>query len=187
VLSALIVVISTTAVAAPRGLLEGFLDDDGRPVGKQALQRRYRLVVFGYTSCPDVCPLTLVAVHHALAALAGDATAVDPVFVTVDPDRDSVQKIHDYVSAFDARIRGYRGTEQALDRLTTRLHVRYWREVLSVDAKDYSMSHTATLFLLTRNDRVLAKIEHTDNPTALSQAIVNAVRTADHRPNADDP
>jgi cytochrome oxidase Cu insertion factor (SCO1/SenC/PrrC family) len=74
-------------------LLEGFVDDLGRPVSDHLPGRPYRLVVFGYTSCPDVCPLTLVAVHRALVTLADEAAAVDP-------DRDSVQKIHDYVSAF---------------------------------------------------------------------------------------
>ena len=166
------------AEVARTGLLEGFVDDLGRPVNQRTLDRPYRLLVFGYTSCPDVCPLTLVAVHRALALLGERAAAIDPVFVTVDPDRDSVQKIHAYVTAFDPRIRGYRGDEQALDRLTQRMHVRYWREALSDDAKDYAMSHTATLFLLAHNEQVLDKIEHVANPAALTKAIVKAVQSA---------
>jgi protein SCO1/2 len=166
------------AAPSPPGMLSGFVDDLGRPVADQTLQKPYRLVVFGYTSCPDVCPLTLLAVHMALDRLAHQAAKVDPVFVTVDPDRDTVEQLHRYVSAFDDRIRGYRAGDEDLDRLTKFLHVRYWRESLSEDSKEYWMSHTATLFLLTRDGRVVARIDHVDNPRNLSKAIESAVNMA---------
>ena len=166
------------AVAPAGGMLAGLVDDRGSIVTPATLTKPYRLVVFGYTSCPDVCPLTLMAVHLALNKLAGSAARIDPVFVTVDADRDSEEKLHQYVTSFDDRIRGYRGSDEVLDRLTNQLHVRYWRESLSAESKDYSMSHTSTLFLLSRDDRVLARIDHQADPQALSKAIVKAVRAA---------
>jgi protein SCO1/2 len=166
------------AAAAPPGLLAGFVDDLGQPVTDQTLKKPYRLVVFGYTSCPDVCPLTLLAVHMALEHLAREAEKVDPVFVTVDPDRDTVDQLHRYVSAFDARIRGYRAGDEDLDRLTKLLHVRYWRESLSEGSTEYWMSHTATIFLLTGDEQVVARIDHVDNARDLSKAIEQAVHMA---------
>ena len=170
---------SAAATAAlPPPLLSGFVNDLGHPVSGEDRVLPYRLVIFGYTTCPDVCPLTLVAVHRALSALGQAAADVDPVFVTVDPDRDTVDRLHQYVTAFDPRIRGYRSSDEDLDRLTKKLHVRFWREALTPDATDYWMSHTSKLFLLTPDDRVRATIDHVDEPNRLAQAIADAVRAA---------
>jgi protein SCO1/2 len=168
----------SAAPAPTAGLLAGFVDDLGQPVSNQPSTQPLRLVVFGYTSCPDVCPLTLLAVHQALEKLAAEAAQVEPLFVTVDPDRDSVQQLHQYVSSFDPRIRALRGTDAALRTLTRRLHVQYWRESLYPNSKDYAMSHTATLFLLGPNQQVVARIPHSDQAGMLADAIVRAVRRA---------
>ncbi len=159
----------------------GFVDDLGQPVSTQSLHRRLRLVVFGYTSCPDVCPLTLLAVHQALEQLGSLAASIDPMFVTVDPDRDSEQRLHQYVSAFDARIRGYRAEDAELSQLAQSLHVRYWRESLYPDSPDYSMNHTSTVFVLGSGQRVLAKIPHADQADRLARAIVNAIRRVERK------
>jgi protein SCO1/2 len=160
--------------------LSGMIDDLGQPADRQTLHRPLRLLIFGYTTCPDVCPLTLLAVHQALSQLGPLADDVDPMFVTVDPDRDSQEKLHQYVESFDPRIRAYRGSDHSLEHLAQPLRVRYWREVLYPGSSDYSMSHTATLFLLNRNQQLLIPIEHTDAADSLASAIVRAVRRADH-------
>jgi protein SCO1 len=159
----------------------GFTDDLGRPVSVQTLHQPLRLVVFGYTSCPDVCPLTLLAVHQALEQLGPLAAGVDPMFVTVDPDRDTEQRLHQYVSAFDARIRGYRAADAELSQLTRDLQVRYWRETLYPDSPDYSMNHTSTLFVLSPEQKILARIPHIDQADRLAGAIVAAIRRVQHR------
>ncbi|HTY49469.1 MAG TPA: SCO family protein [Steroidobacteraceae bacterium] len=158
--------------------LSGFVDDLGHHVQGQYLQRPLRLVLFGYTSCPDVCPLTLAALHQALAGMGARASRIDPVFVTVDPDRDTVVRLHRYVSAFDPRIRGYRTDAAHLQQLAQQLQVRYWREATGPGPDDYGVDHTATLFLISRDGRILARIHHNPDPGVLSQAILNAVRAA---------
>ena len=176
--ASLVCLFSMGASGAPSAppLLSGFVNDLGHHVSDQDFVKPYRLVIFGYTTCPDVCPLTLVAVHRALATLGTAGADVDPVFVTVDPDRDTVDKLHQYVTAFDAQIRGYRSSDEDLDRLTKRLHVRFWREALTPDATDYWMSHTSKMFLIAADNRVLATIEHVDEPNKLALAIVAAVQ-----------
>ncbi len=164
-----------TSGAPAEGLLSGFVDDLGHEVDRRTLRRPLRLVFFGYTSCPDVCPLTLAAVHRALQTLGPIADRIDPVFVTVDPDRDTVTRLHSYVSAFDSRIRAYRADPRRLDTLTRALNVRYRREE-TPGSRDYSVSHTATMFVIDRDGRVLAQVYHYTDPTALSDEIVTAVR-----------
>lgn len=158
--------------------LTGFVDDLGRRIDDAAHARPLRLIVFGYTHCPDVCPLTLAGVHLALVELGARAELVDPVFVTVDPERDSVAVLHGYVSAFDSRIRGYRIDAALLQQFADTLRVRYWREATGPLPSDYGMSHTATLFLVRRDGRLAARIPHDADPRRLARAILSAVNSA---------
>lgn len=155
--------------------LRGFTNDLGQVIEADSPRGATTLMVFGYTSCPDVCPLTLVAVHQALAQLAKRGLSCDVAFVTVDPDRDTVPRLHDYVGAFDAKIRAYRGEEALLDRLTRSMKVRYWREKLYPDAPDYFMSHTPTLFLLSAQGRIMKRIEHSPDTIKLRAGIIDAI------------
>jgi len=174
------------AAAAPN-LFAGFTDDLGRPVLGQTAGKKYRLIEFGYTHCPDVCPLTLVAVRTALRTLGPLADRVEPVFVTVDPERDSVEVLHRHVSAFDPRIRAYRGDQKALDRLCTRLQLRYWREPDAPGSNGYGMSHSATLVLLRNDGIVPERIHYIEDPAVLAESIVSAVHSAESgaRPGGD--
>lgn len=174
------------AVAAPN-LFAGFIDDLGRPVLGQTAGKKYRLIEFGYTHCPDVCPLTLVAVRTALRALGPLADQVEAVFVTVDPERDSIEVLHRHVSAFDPRIRAYRGDQKALDRLCTRLQLRYWREPDGPGSNGYGMSHSATLVLLRSDGAVSERIHFSEDPAVLAESIVSAVNSAETgaRPGGD--
>jgi protein SCO1/2 len=160
---------------------QGFVDDRGSSLSAEAPSSSLTLLTFGYTSCPDVCPLTLQAVHQALVSLGPDADRLSVYFVTVDSERDDTARLHQYVGAFDDRIRALRGSDAALQSLTARLHVRYWRESLYPDSTDYVMSHTSTLFLLDPRHRVLARIPHEDRPDLLARAIVRAVRKVERR------
>jgi protein SCO1/2 len=167
------------AVAIPPDLFAGFIDDLGRPVTGRSPGKKYRLIELGYTHCPDVCPLTLVAVRTALRDLGPLADRLEPVFVTVDPDRDSVEVLRRHVSAFDSRIRAYRGDEKALDRVCERLHLQYWRETNPPGVSGYGMSHSAIVVLLRDDGRVPARIHFDEDPRVLARSIVSAVKDAE--------
>lgn len=173
---AAMLLLTAASVAADDGgsrdnSLVGFINDLGQPIGSDTLRRPLRLVVFGYTSCPDVCPTTLMAIHETLVKLGTDADGVDPMFVTVDPDRDSVKRLHQYVSVFDSRIRGYRAAPVRLDRFASRLNIRYWFEPNDRDPKNYGVSHTATLILLTRDGHIAARFAQQFDSGDLAKAI----------------
>jgi protein SCO1/2 len=137
---------------------------------------RFRLVAFGYTACPDVCPTTLLSIHRALHALGTDAERVAPIFISVDPERDTPERLKTYLAAFDPRIHGLVGSSAAIEKLTHAFRVRYNKHFLSGTTGDYSMDHTAILYLLDPQWRVVAAIPENIESTRLTQKIVVAVR-----------
>lgn len=104
-------------------------DTSGQTVTAQDLRGGYSLVFFGYTHCPDVCPMTLRNMSQALDAVAesqpATAEAVTPVFITLDPERDDVARMRDYVANFHPRLIGLTGAPAAVERAADAYHVAY--------------------------------------------------------------
>ena len=113
-------------------------------------------VVFGYRSCPDVCPTTLLAMHNALVALGPKADHVLVVFVTVDPDRDSAEQLRQYVAFFDPHIHSI-SAPSSVTRILGEFRVRAVRTP-SATAGNYLMDHTAVVYVLDSGQRVLDAI-----------------------------
>jgi protein SCO1/2 len=99
---------------APSAGFGSLLDHNGRVFADQPQAHAYKLVAFGYTHCPDVCPVTLLRVHEVLNALGSEHHRVVPLFVTVDPTHDTADVLARYAAAFDPRILGITGSRQAL-------------------------------------------------------------------------
>jgi len=106
----------------------GLRDTRGAAVDEHALATRYRLVTFGFTTCPNVCPLTLMGVHQALEQLGPDAARILPVFVSVDPQRDTPRALSAYVNAFDARIVALTGSPRAVERVAQQYRIFFGGE-----------------------------------------------------------
>jgi protein SCO1/2 len=125
---------------------------DGRKVSDADLRGAPFLVVFGYTHCPDVCPTTLFQISEILRALGPDAK-IKALFVTVDPERDNPQQMQDYVGSFDPRIIGLSGDRAAIDKVIAEYRV-YARKAPG-KSNEYSMDHSALVYLMDRNGRFL--------------------------------
>ena len=97
---------SVSAIGGPFTLV----DDTGAPVTDATFKGKPSVVYFGYTYCPEVCPTTLLDLSKWIKALGSDADKLNYVFITVDPQRDTPHVMHEYVSSFDKRIRGFSGT-----------------------------------------------------------------------------
>ena len=97
----------------PRYLL---MDVQGRAVTQEDFRGRFQLVTFGFISCPDVCPTTLLEFKHILEDLGGEAKRLQAIFITVDPERDSGEILREYTGAFDARILGLTGSPELVRR-----------------------------------------------------------------------
>jgi protein SCO1/2 len=120
---------------------------EGKPFSSKMLKDRPYALFFGFTNCPDVCPTTLLEMSNALAALGPDADRLTVLFVTVDPERDTVEHLKSYLSAFDARIIGLTGSVADVASVARAYHV-YFEQVPTSDG--YTMNHTATVFLMDR-------------------------------------
>ncbi len=123
-------------------------DAGGRLVTSEGLRGRYQLVFFGFTNCPDVCPMTLSEVAQVMDDLEDDAARVQPVFISVDPERDRALGLAEYTQAFHPSILGLAGSEEATRAAADSFKVAYGRET-QPDAPDgYSVFHSPALYLI---------------------------------------
>ena len=121
---------------------------DGEPVDIAALQGNVVFVHFGFTYCPDVCPLTMATVNKAIDSLEpDDAQRVETIMVTVDPHRDSPAALDDYLANFDARFRGVWGEEGDVRSVATRYGVTFEYGEENADGH-YEVIHTASLMAI---------------------------------------
>lgn len=123
-------------------------DPGGRRVALADFRGRLVLVYFGFVSCPDVCPADLAFIAQALRELGPAADAVQPLFITVDPERDSPAVLREYAAAFHPRLLALTGTPQEIRRVATAYKVFF--EKVALPGKGYTIDHTAYTFLLDR-------------------------------------
>lgn len=145
-------------------------DHNGRIVTDKDYQGRFMLITFGYTYCPDVCPTNLVNMGDALDILAGQAEQIVPIFVTVDPARDDVAQLHDYVTSIDERIIGLTGPQDMIDSITQRYKIvtsMYRPE--GWDADEYVVDHTASIFLMAPDGVFLVRFAHGMTPADMAK------------------
>ena len=122
---------------------------DGRRVSLSDFRGRVVMLYFGYTFCPDVCPATLTEVKRAFQVLGAQAEAVQLLMISVDPERDTPEKLADYVARFDPRFLGVTGTEAELAAATVPFGVIYQKHAGSA-ATGYLIDHTASLTIIDR-------------------------------------
>jgi protein SCO1/2 len=134
----------------PAPAMDGLTYTDGTPVDIAALRGNVVFVYFGYTHCPDVCPLTLGTVDDALDALGDDAGRVETIMVTVDPERDTSDVLESYVAAFNDGFRGVVGEEPDIRSVATRYGVTYQHEEEGA-TESYLVNHTASLLTIDRD------------------------------------
>ena len=131
------------------------LDHRGKAVTEQALLGRYALIYFGYTGCPDVCPTELNTMSQAIDTLpAAQAARIRPVFVTVDPERDTVDVLSAYVTAFHPRMIGLTGTAEQVAAIKKTYRV-YSRSLEKDDDGFYLVDHSTFIFLIGPDGRFI--------------------------------
>jgi len=119
---------------------------EGKPFTDADLKGKPFVVFFGFTHCPEVCPTTLYDLSQDLASLGSDSDKLRVAFITVDPERDTPDLMKTYLSSFDPRIVGLTGTEEEI-AAAAKAYKIYYRKV-PTDSGDYTMDHSATLFLM---------------------------------------
>ena len=123
-------------------------DHQGKSVTEADFQGHYTLVYFGYTFCPDVCPMELQAITEALEQLGPKADRIVPLFITVDPERDTVPVLADYAENFHPRLRALTGTLEEV-RVATRAYRVYFKKADGQEEDgDYLMDHTSLIYFM---------------------------------------
>jgi len=145
------------------------IGQDGKPITAQDLKGKPLLVFFGYTHCPDICPTTLFELSEVLHAMGKDADRINALFITVDPDRDTAAVMKDYLSSFDPHLRGATGTQQQIDMVEKEYRV-YAKKVPTKNG-DYSMDHSAVVYLMDKEGRFVAPFNLKRRPAEAADAL----------------
>lgn len=139
----------------------------GQEVRWAALKGAPRALFFGFTHCPVICPVTVYELTDAMEKIGPNDLVID--FVTIDPERDTPERLREYFSGFGPRVRAYTGTPEAIAELARAYDVTYKRQDL--EAGGYTMDHTATVFLLDAEGSVADVVAYGSPPEIVQQRL----------------
>jgi len=137
-------------------------DHTGKPATDQSWPGKYKLIYFGFTYCPAICPTELQKITYALNAMGSKADIIQPIFITVDPERDTPQKMKDYVAMFHPRLVGLTGTREQVDAALKTFKI-YAAKRQDPGASDYTMDHSAFTYFIAPDDRLLTVFKTSDS------------------------
>ena len=150
--------VSATIVNDPREIQPfHFIDDEGKPFTNVNLKDHWTFLFFGFTNCPSLCPTTMDQLAKLYEELTVEHKAPIPqvVMVSIDPDRDTREKMHAYVKGFNAHFIGVVGSKEQVQQITHQLGIVYMREE-GKSKTDYVLDHSGTVILVNPKGRVLA-------------------------------
>jgi protein SCO1 len=147
---------------------------DGTTVTEQTYRGKWLLVYFGFTSCPDSCPTALLEISAALEKLGPDTDKLQPLFITIDPQRDTAAVMGNYTQSFDSRIVGLTGTPQQIAAAAQEYGVYYEPRKSGPGAGDYVMDHSTYLYLMDAEGKFVRGLD-ADTP---GERIAEVVRGA---------
>ncbi len=137
----------TTALAPPMRAADFTLESSGGPVSLRDFRGQHVVLFFGYTFCPDICPLTMQRLDRTMELLGPEAEAVRVVMITVDPERDTPERMRHYVSQFNASFVGLSGPEETVVAVATDYGI-FHAKVERDDGGPYTVDHTASVLVL---------------------------------------
>jgi protein SCO1/2 len=155
-------------------------DDSGKAVSAVDYRGKVVLLYFGYTHCPDVCPLTMAQLHVVMQRLGALADGARILFVSVDPTRDTPAVLHEYVRAFDPRATGLTGDAQAVESLSKRYRSAFTREPQAADGA-YEVSHSSAIYIFDRNGKARLLATPSNTPDQLVHDL-HLLLSLDHTP-----
>jgi cytochrome oxidase Cu insertion factor (SCO1/SenC/PrrC family) len=146
------------------------VNQDGKPVKDADYRGKYMLVYFGYTYCPDMCPTGLQSMAHALDQLGPDLNKVAALYITIDPARDTVAKMKEYVAQFHPAIEGLTGSDKQIADVAAAYQV-YYAKGEQVDEHDYVMDHSSLIYLMGPDGGFITTFPEEVDPMAIVKAV----------------
>ena len=144
-------------------------DQDNQPFRLQDVRGRAVFLFFGYTSCPDMCPVTMSRITGALRRLGRDAAEVVTLFVSVDPRRDTPAVLKEYVSSFSTPLVGLTGSDEQVRRVAAAYHASY--TYVPTGTRNYLINHTSAIFLIDRQGKLRQFFKYDESPDTLAAAL----------------
>ncbi|MGK6312104.1 SCO family protein [Neorhizobium sp. DT-125] len=185
VLAGVLVWLTTEVTRSKQELAEGpfgvpfeLVAQNGQPITEKAFQEKPTALFFGFTHCPEVCPTTLFELNGWLHKVDPDGTKLNGFFVSVDPERDTPELLGQYVSNVTDRVKGISGPPEKVNEMIKGFKV--YAKKVPVDEKDpngdYTMDHTASVFLLDNGGRFAGTIAYGENPDTAVQKLENLIK-----------
>ncbi|MEL7544388.1 MAG: SCO family protein [Pseudomonadota bacterium] len=163
----------TTGKALIGGPFE-MVSHEGNEVTHEELLGRHTLMFFGFTHCPDICPASLQVTSEALELLGDTAKSVQPVFVTVDPARDTPQVLKSYLEDFDDRILGLTGTQEQTNTIAKAYRIYHARVADPNSEGGYTVDHSAYLYLMSPEGEYIKHFQ----PAVQAEELVKGLKAA---------
>jgi protein SCO1/2 len=151
-------------------------DQHGQPVTEQDFAGRYMLIYFGYTYCPDVCPMSLTNMVAALDRLPPEQVGqVVPILITIDPERDTVEQLASYAPLFDPRLVALTGSEDEVRAAAKAYRVYYHKAEAGADTEDYLVDHSTFVYLMGPDGKYLTHFGLNASPEEMAETIGNEI------------
>jgi protein SCO1/2 len=147
----------------------------GKRVADADFRGQFLLVAFGFTYCPDVCPAQLQVMTAALDAMGAEAERIQPLFITIDPERDDVARLAEYMAPFHPRLIGLTGTPEEIAAVAEAYHV--WYEKVDAQGCDYLMDHTSITYLMGPDGAFVQHFSFGTSAETLAKALNAAVES----------
>ncbi len=166
-------------VVSGKALIGGpftLINHKGETVTDKSFRGQYMLVYFGYTFCPDVCPAELAVITDALEMLGEKAARVTPVFITVDPERDTVEQVAEYVSNFHPRMVGLTGSPDQIKAAAKAYRVYYRKAKDESSSAAYMMDHSSIIFLMGPDGQYLSHFAYGTKPETMAAKLAQLIR-----------
>ena len=181
-LVALAVLVGPKFLAAPphntqtgKALIGGdftLIDGTGKPLSDSAFRGRYMLVYFGFTHCPDICPTTLLVMTNALKKLGDLSREIVPIFISLDPERDTPEIVSTYVQNFSPNLVGLTGSKKQITQVADNYKVYFKKVKVKNSALGYMVDHSGFIYLMGPDGNYVAHFDH----TLSEQALVDGLR-----------
>ncbi len=164
---------------APIGGAFTLTDQTGKTRHESDFHGRIMLVSFGFTHCPDICPVTVATLSKTMELLGANGAQVAPLFISIDPERDTPQVLVDYLKNFDPRLVGLTGTELQVKQVADAYKVYYARAVEDATqpaGKEYSIDHSGYIYMMSKEGQFMRVFPYNVPEQELSRAIESALR-----------
>ena len=150
-------------------------DQNGMARTEKDFQGKYMLVFFGYTYCPDVCPTTLAVMSEALKMMGERAGKIAPIFITVDPKRDTPDKVKSYLGSFGPAFVGLTGSKEQIANVAKEYRV-YYREQPPDEKGGYAVDHSGVIYLMDPSGKFVANYSLETSPEMLAADLTKRLR-----------